>query len=54
MTTFGAAQYVWRPEGPKSHADPDSPPITSTIDATAATAFTLPRASVTVLRGRVQ
>jgi hypothetical protein len=54
MTTFGAAQYVWRPDGPKSHADPDGPPVTSTINAIASTAFTLPRASLTVIRGRVQ
>ena len=54
MTTFGAAQYVWHPEGLKSHAEPDGPPATSTIEATASTAFTFPRASVTVLRGRVQ
>ena len=54
MTTFGAAQYVWHPEGPNSHADPDGPPATSTIHATADTAFTLPRASLTILRGRLQ
>lgn len=54
MTTFGAAQYVWHPDGPRSHADPDGPPATSTIDTTASTAFTLPRASLTVIRGRVR
>lgn len=54
MTTFGAAQYIWHPEGLKSHADPDGPPVTSTIDANAGTAFTLPRASVTILRGQIQ
>jgi hypothetical protein len=54
MVTFGADQYVWHPDGPKSHADPDGPPVSSTIEANATTAFTLPRASVTILRGRAQ
>jgi hypothetical protein len=54
MTAFGAAQYVWHPEGLKSHADPDGPPVISTIDANAGTAFTLPRASVTVIRGHIK
>jgi F5/8 type C domain len=54
VISFGAAQYVWRPEGIKSHADPDGPPVTSTVEATASTTFTLPRASVIVLRGRVE
>lgn len=53
-TTFGAAQYVWHPAGLKSHADPDGPPVASNVVAAAATAFVLPRASVTVLRGRVE
>jgi hypothetical protein len=54
MTTFGADQYVWRPEGLKSRADPDGPPASSTVDATADTVFTLPRASLVILRGRVE
>jgi F5/8 type C domain len=54
VTTFGAAQYVWHPGGMKSHADPDGPPAVSSIDASAATAFTLPSASLTVLRGRAR
>lgn len=51
MVTFGAEQYVWHPEGPKSHADPDGPPTTSKLNAKGG-AFTLPKASVTVLRGK--
>jgi hypothetical protein len=51
MVTFGAEQYVWRPEGAKSHADPDGPPATTTLNAKSA--FTLPKASVTVLRGNL-
>jgi hypothetical protein len=52
MVTFGAEQYVWHPEGPKSHADPDGPPMTSKIDAKSGSVFTLPKASVTALRGK--
>jgi F5/8 type C domain len=54
ITTFGADQYAWHPDGPKSYADPDGPPVTSTIDSTASTAFALPRASLTILRGHVE
>ena len=52
LVTFGAEQYVWHPEGQKSHADPDGPPVTTTVNAKSGQAFTLPRASVTVIRGR--
>jgi len=54
VTTFGAEQYVWHPEGSKSHADPDGPPAVSSLDAMAAMEFTLPRASITVLRGKIR
>ncbi len=54
VTTFGAEQYVWHPEGAKSHADPDGPPAASEIAAPADATFTLPRASITVLRGRIR
>ena len=54
LTTFGADQYVWHPDGSKSHADPDGPPETSTVEAGASSTFLLPRASVTVLRGRLR
>jgi hypothetical protein len=52
MVTFGAGQYVWQAEGPKSRGDPDGPPRTSKINAKGDSAFTLPKASVTVLRGK--
>ena len=54
VTTFGADQYVWHPEGSKSHADPDGPPVVSSLAANSATEFSLPRASITVLRGRIR
>jgi hypothetical protein len=53
MVTFGAEQYVWHPEGAKSHAEPDDPPATTSINVKEDAGFTLPRASVTVLRGRL-
>ena len=53
MVTFGAEQYVWHEEGPKSHADPDGPPVASTLNAKPNETFTLPKASVTVLRGKL-
>ncbi|MGB2645176.1 MAG: discoidin domain-containing protein [Candidatus Acidiferrum sp.] len=52
--TFGADQYVWHPEGAKSHADPDGPPATSTLNAEPGGSFTLPRASITILRGKIE
>ena len=54
VTTFGAEQYVWHPEGGKSHADPDGPPVVSTIEAKSNTEFLLPRASITVIRGNIR
>ena len=37
----------------KSHADPDGPPVATTIAGNASGVFTLPKASVTVLRGKI-
>jgi F5/8 type C domain len=54
MVTFGAEQYVWHPDAAKSHADPDGPPATSTVEAKASPTFLLPRASITILRGQVR
>jgi hypothetical protein len=53
FVTFGAEQYVWINDGPNSHADPDDPPVATTIKADSGTTFTLPKASITVLRGKV-
>jgi hypothetical protein len=50
--TFGKAQYQWHPDRKKGHADPDHPPVTSTIAATQNTLYTLPAASLTILRGK--
>jgi hypothetical protein len=53
MVTFGSEQYVWHGADAGAHADPNLPPVVSSIDASAQTVFTFPKASVTVLRGEV-
>jgi hypothetical protein len=53
LVTFGSEQYVWINDGVNSRADPDHPPVATTLAATPQTAFTLPKASITVLRGKV-
>ena len=53
LVTFGSEQYVWINDGPNSHPDPDNPPVATTLTGNAATTFTLPKASITVLRGKV-
>jgi hypothetical protein len=51
--SFGSDQYVWLNDGPNSHPDPNLPPSAKFLDATAETIFTLPKASITVLRGKI-
>ena len=53
FVTFGSEQYVWINDGPNSHAEPDNPPVAKMINANSETTFTLPRASVNVLRGKL-
>ncbi len=53
LVTFGSEQYVWKNDGPNSHADPDGPPVGMTIAGGPQATFTLPKASITVLRGKV-
>lgn len=54
MVTFGSEQYVWRDDGPNSHADPDGPPSGIRLEGTSQTTFKLPKASITVIRGRIE
>ncbi len=51
--TFGAAEYVWHGEGRSGRADPDGPPSKSTISGGIDARYLLPKASITVLRGRI-
>ena len=53
LTTFGSEQYEWHPEANGGKADPDGPAARSTVTAVPDTEFTLPKASVTVLRGKI-
>lgn len=53
FVTFGSEQYVWVNDGPNSHPDPDHPPVATALAATPETIFMLPKASVSVLRGKV-
>ena len=53
VVTFGAAEYKWRSSGPASHADPDGPPKRKVVVWQAGGKALLPRASVTVLTGRL-
>jgi hypothetical protein len=53
FATFGSEQYVWINDGPNSHADPDGPLAGRTVMADSDTVFTLPKASITVIRGQV-
>jgi hypothetical protein len=51
--TFGSEQYQWHPAPEDGKANPDGPPARSSIAASSETVFELPRASVTVIRGKV-
>jgi hypothetical protein len=53
MVTFGSEQYRWHADGSNGYPKPDGPPVTSTAAGGRASAFTLPPASLTVLRGKV-
>ena len=52
MITFGKAQYKWHSALRDGYADPDGPAVKSTLPA-GTDRYTLPPASMTVLRGRV-
>jgi hypothetical protein len=53
MITFGKTQYQWHPNRKQGYADPDGPAATSTVEGGASATYTLPPASVTVLRGKM-
>jgi hypothetical protein len=52
--TFGSNEYQWHREGVGGHADPDGPPSKSTVGGGADALYQLPKASITVLRGRIE
>ena len=53
MITFGKAQYQWHPNRKQGYADPDNPPVTSTLAANEETLYNLPAASLNVVRGNL-
>jgi hypothetical protein len=53
MVTFGAAEYVWHSSGASSHADPDGPAKRSEINWQKGQKVLLPKASITVLTGKL-
>ncbi len=55
VTSFGADNYVWHPSanGEDGTADPDGPPAASKQVGGEGAVYVLPRASVTVVRGRI-
>jgi len=53
VITFGKAQYQWHPARRKGYADPDGPAARSAVQGGADSRYTLPAASVTVLRGKI-
>ena len=52
--TFGKAQYQWHSARRDGYADPDGPPVKSTITGSADTRYTLPPASLSIIRGQVK
>jgi hypothetical protein len=54
VVNYGAAQFQWHSAGADSYADPDAPPVKSGISADAQTSYTLPKASITVIRGKIR
>jgi hypothetical protein len=53
LVTFGGEQYRWHPEPGGGRADPDGPAARSTLTGGPQATYTLPKASVTVVRGRL-
>lgn len=61
VITFGSEQYHWNPavnagdspNAPVGSANPDGPAVKSQLTAGPSTTFTLPKASVTILRGKI-
>jgi len=51
--TFGSNEYQWHQEGVTGRADPDGPPSRSTVEGSAEALYQIPKASITVLRGRI-
>jgi len=56
VVTFGSEQYKWHSDSENpigGVADPDGPPAHATVNAGPDTVFCLPKASVTIIRGKI-
>ena len=51
--TFGANEYRWRPNGADGRAHPDGPQVKSTVNGGEGAVYALPKASITILRGKI-
>jgi len=51
--TFGPDEYQWHQEGVRGHADPDGPPSRSTVPGGPDALYHVPKASITILRGKL-
>jgi hypothetical protein len=54
MFTFGSAQYQWHPARKNGYADPDDAPVKSSVAGGGDAVYTLPPASLNVLRARLR
>ena len=54
QVSFGSDNYTWHPNGINGTATPDGPSVTSTQSGGSEINYTLPKSSVTVLRGVIQ
>jgi hypothetical protein len=54
QVSFGADNYVWHGKGKNGYANPDGPAVISDQSGGKGVEYTLPKASVTVLRGAVR
>jgi hypothetical protein len=54
QVSFGADNYVWHANGQNGYADPDGPAVGSDQSGGKGVEYTLPKASITVLRGMVK
>ena len=52
--SFGSPNYTWMPNGANGMANPDGPAVTMSDSGGQGVMYTLPQASVVVLRGEVQ
>jgi hypothetical protein len=53
ILTFGKAQYQWHSARRDGYADPDGPPVKSTVTGGADMLYSLPPASLNIVRGQV-